>query len=87
MTVNSDGSPSTSWWRPRASTAPSSCRRSPSGDFVRSETIALHGDGSTAGAQFYMGCAKISATGGKSGSPVSVKLSGAYKATGPLSPP
>ncbi|KAI5852025.1 glycoside hydrolase family 61 protein [Tricharina praecox] len=56
----------------------------PSGDYLlRSEVIALHGASSAGGAQFYMGCAQISVTGGGSASPATVKLPGAYKSSDP----
>ncbi|KAL0636603.1 hypothetical protein Q9L58_004448 [Maublancomyces gigas] len=54
------------------------------GDYLlRSEVIALHGAGSQGGAQFYVGCAQITVTGGGSASPPTVKIPGAYKATDP----
>ncbi|KAH0605717.1 uncharacterized protein H6S33_004174 [Morchella sextelata] len=56
----------------------------PAGDYLlRSEIIALHGAGSTGGAQFYMGCAQITVTGGGSASPATVSLPGAYSASDP----
>ncbi|KAH8151405.1 uncharacterized protein LAJ45_04609 [Morchella importuna] len=55
-----------------------------SGDYLlRSEIIALHGAGSTGGAQLYMGCAQITVTGGGSASPATVSLPGAYSASDP----
>ncbi|EHL00250.1 putative endo-beta-1,4-glucanase D [Glarea lozoyensis 74030] len=50
----------------------------------RSELIALHGAGSSGGAQFYMECAQINITGGTGAkSPATVSLPGAYKANDP----
>ncbi|RPA84806.1 hypothetical protein BJ508DRAFT_412537 [Ascobolus immersus RN42] len=51
-----------------------------SGDYLlRSEVIALHAASSYPGAQFYMGCAQITVTGGSgSANPSTVKLPGAY---------
>ncbi|KAI5780129.1 glycoside hydrolase family 61 protein [Geopyxis carbonaria] len=55
-----------------------------SGDYLlRSEIIALHSAGSSGGAQFYVGCAQITVTGGGSASPATVKLPGAYSASDP----
>ncbi|KAH7400038.1 glycosyl hydrolase family 61-domain-containing protein [Cadophora sp. MPI-SDFR-AT-0126] len=51
---------------------------------LRAETIALHGAGSSGGAQFYMECAQINVTGGTgSKTPATVSLPGAYKANDP----
>lgn len=50
---------------------------------LRAELIALHGAGSTAGAQFYMECAQINVIGGTGGSPATVSLPGAYSASDP----
>jgi len=51
---------------------------------LRAELIALHGAGSTGGAQFYMECAQINITGGTGAkSPATVSFPGAYKATDP----
>ncbi|KAJ8081204.1 hypothetical protein PM082_018047 [Marasmius tenuissimus] len=56
----------------------------PSGQYLmRHEIIALHGAGSYPGAQFYMGCAQISVTGGGSASPSTVSFPGAYKGSDP----
>ncbi|EPE27226.1 hypothetical protein GLAREA_03141 [Glarea lozoyensis ATCC 20868] len=51
---------------------------------LRAELIALHGAGSSGGAQFYMECAQINITGGTGAkSPATVSLPGAYKANDP----
>jgi len=51
---------------------------------LRAEIIALHGAGSSGGAQFYMECAQINVSGGSGAkSPATVSLPGAYKASDP----
>ncbi|CZR53138.1 related to cel1 protein precursor [Phialocephala subalpina] len=51
---------------------------------LRAELIALHGAGSSQGAQFYMECAQVNITGGTGAkSPATVSLPGAYKASDP----
>lgn len=51
---------------------------------LRAELIALHGAGSSGGAQFYMECAQINVTGGKGAVvPATVSIPGAYSATDP----
>ncbi|KAG4426512.1 hypothetical protein IFR04_000394 [Cadophora malorum] len=51
---------------------------------LRAEMIALHGAGSSGGAQFYMECAQINVTGGTGAKdPATVSLPGAYKANDP----
>ncbi|KAH9212531.1 glycosyl hydrolase family 61-domain-containing protein [Leptodontidium sp. 2 PMI_412] len=51
---------------------------------LRAEVIALHGAGSSGGAQFYMECAQINVTGGTAAkTPATVSLPGAYKANDP----
>lgn len=57
----------------------------PAGEYlVRAEGLALHGAGSTGGAQWYMGCAQIKVASGGSGSlGNAVKIPGAYKANDP----
>ncbi|KAH7087275.1 glycoside hydrolase [Auriculariales sp. MPI-PUGE-AT-0066] len=57
----------------------------PSGDYlIRGEHIALHGASSSGGAQFYLGCAQVTVTGGGSGNPSpKVAFPGAYKSTDP----
>jgi len=52
-----------------------------SGDYlIRNEIIALHSASNQGGAQFYIGCAQLSITGGGSASPSGVKFPGAYSA-------
>jgi len=47
---------------------------------LRGELLALHGAGSTGGAQFYMECAQINVTGGSGAkTPSTVGIPGAYK--------
>ncbi|KAG8823585.1 hypothetical protein FRC19_003497, partial [Serendipita sp. 401] len=56
----------------------------PNGDyFMRVELIALHGAGSSKGAQFYMECAQIRISGGGSASPPTVSFPGAYGQSDP----
>lgn len=58
----------------------------PSGQYLlRAEMIALHGAGSSAGAQFYMECAQLNITGGEgTGLPkATVSFPGVYKASDP----
>ncbi|KAG8812655.1 hypothetical protein FRC18_002867 [Serendipita sp. 400] len=56
----------------------------PNGDyFMRVELIALHGAGSSKGAQFYMECAQIRISGGGSASPSTVSFPGAYGQSDP----
>jgi len=56
----------------------------PSGDYlIRAEIIALHTASSYPGAQFYIGCAQVTVTGGGSASPTKIALPGAYKSTDP----
>lgn len=51
---------------------------------LRAELIALHGAGSSGGAQLYMECAQINVKGGKgTATPSTVSFPGAYKATDP----
>ncbi|KAI0053817.1 lytic polysaccharide monooxygenase [Auriscalpium vulgare] len=56
----------------------------PAGDYLlRAEIIALHVASSYPGAQFYIGCAQATITGGGSASPTKISLPGAYKSTDP----
>ncbi|KAK1230836.1 hypothetical protein PQX77_001307 [Marasmius sp. AFHP31] len=56
----------------------------PTGQYLmRHEIIALHGAGSYPGAQFYIGCAQVSVTGGGSANPSTVSFPGAYKGSDP----
>lgn len=57
----------------------------PNGQYLlRAELVALHGAGSSQGAQFYMECAQINVTGGSgTGTPSTVSLPGAYSPTDP----
>ncbi|PGG98856.1 hypothetical protein AJ80_09452 [Polytolypa hystricis UAMH7299] len=50
---------------------------------IRQEIIALHSAYAPGGAQFYVGCAQISVTGGGSASPPTVKIPGVYDANHP----
>ncbi|KAF2262132.1 hypothetical protein CC78DRAFT_606416 [Lojkania enalia] len=57
----------------------------PTGEYlVRAEGLALHGAGTTGGAQWYIGCAQIKVTGGGNGilTPT-VSFPGAYRADAP----
>ncbi|GKT43007.1 putative endo-beta-1,4-glucanase D [Colletotrichum spaethianum] len=56
-----------------------------SGEYlIRVEHLALHGAGTEGGAQFYVGCAQVSLSGGGSTSPSGlVSFPGAYKSTDP----
>ncbi|KAG8804981.1 hypothetical protein FRC17_005791, partial [Serendipita sp. 399] len=51
--------------------------------FMRVELIALHGAGSSKGAQFYMECAQIRISGGGSANPPTVNFPGAYGQSDP----
>ncbi|KAB5518700.1 glycosyl hydrolase family 61-domain-containing protein [Coniochaeta sp. 2T2.1] len=57
----------------------------PNGQYLlRAEMIALHGAGSSGGAQLYMECAQINVTGGTAtASPATYSIPGIYKATDP----
>ncbi|TFY79743.1 hypothetical protein EWM64_g4270 [Hericium alpestre] len=56
----------------------------PAGDYLlRAEIIALHVAQSYPGAQFYIGCAQATITGGGSVSPPRIALPGAYKGSDP----
>ncbi|KAL0571425.1 hypothetical protein V5O48_010541 [Marasmius crinis-equi] len=56
----------------------------PAGEYLlRAEIIALHVAQSYPGAQFYIGCAQVSITGGGSANPPKIALPGAYKPTDP----
>ncbi|KII94695.1 glycoside hydrolase family 61 protein [Plicaturopsis crispa FD-325 SS-3] len=56
----------------------------PAGEYLlRAEIIALHVAETYPGAQFYIGCAQVSISGGGSASPPTVALPGAYHSTDP----
>ncbi|PPR04435.1 hypothetical protein CVT26_002264 [Gymnopilus dilepis] len=56
----------------------------PAGDYLlRAEIIALHVASSYPGAQFYIGCAQVTITGGGNANPPKIALPGAYKGSDP----
>ncbi|KAK0432821.1 glycosyl hydrolase family 61-domain-containing protein [Desarmillaria tabescens] len=56
----------------------------PSGDYlIRGEIIALHVAETYPGAQFYIGCAQVTITGGGNAKPPTIALPGAYKGSDP----
>ena len=59
--------------------------QTPSGQYLyRIEHIALHGAGTTGGAQFYIGCGQITVTGGGNGTPgPKIAFPGGYSAKDP----
>ncbi|KAH9912624.1 glycoside hydrolase [Epithele typhae] len=56
----------------------------PAGDYLlRAEIIALHVAQSYPGAQFYIGCAQVTITGGGNASPPTIAIPGEYQPTDP----
>ncbi|KAJ0337661.1 hypothetical protein COL922a_006555 [Colletotrichum nupharicola] len=83
-TTSARQSPATAWSGRRTvlSTKIPSCLAN--GEYlVRVEHLALHGAATEGGAQFYVGCAQVSLSGGGSKTFSGVSFPGAYKSTDP----